>query len=289
MDRNNLELAASFIENHIDAAARELETQPAESVAALILAIPLTQARRLITQMLPVYAARILNVLAVEEAASVLSRGNANQIATILRHVPIRPRVGLLRLLPERLAIKSRRLLSHAEDSVGAWMIVDVVMLPENITAADALHRIRESSSLGNGDAIQVLSDSQQSVGYVSVADLLRAGSDVMVSSLCHEIDPLEISSRMSLRAAQRHTGWHKQDNLIVVNSRGQVEGILRYYDLCKGLQVSPSTPLQVVDNSLLSGLGQAYLSTLGPLFSLVNEPYSVQAGMAESMKRSQQ
>ena len=289
MDNNNLELASSFIEYHVDAAARELETQPAESAAALILAIPLTQARRLITQMVPVYAARILNVLTLEEAASVLSRSSANQIATILRHLPIRPRVGLLRLLPERLAKKSRRLLTHSGDSVGAWMSVDIVMLPENITAADALHRIRESSNLGDGDAIQVLSDSQQPVGYVSVADLLRAGNDVLVSSLCHEVDPLEISSRTSLRAAQNHPGWHKQDNLIVVDSRGQVEGILRYYDLCKGLQISPSNPLPVVDDSLLSGFSQAYLSTLWSLFSLINEPYSTAVGMAKSNQESRQ
>ena len=289
MDRNNLELASSFIEIHIDAAARELETQPAESAAAFILTIPLAQAGRLITQMLPVYAARILNVLTAEEAVSVLSHSNANQIATILRHVPVRSRVGLLRLLPERLAIKSRRLLRHAEDSVGAWMRVDVVMLPENITAADALHRIRESSNLGNGDAIQVLSDNQQPVGHVSVADLLRAGSDVLVSSLCHEVDPVEISSRTSLRAAQRHPGWHKQDNLIVVNSRSEVEGILQYYDLCKGLQISPSTPLPVVDNSLLGGIGLVYLNTLGSLFSLVNDPYSAQVGMSETKQESKQ
>lgn len=289
MDRNNLELASSFIETHTDAAARELEILSAETAAPLLLTISLTQAQRLIMKMLPLYSAQILSVLTPEEASSILSGGNPNQIATILRHLPTRLRGGLLKLLPERLARKSRRLLKHAEDSVGAWMLVDVVMLPENINVADALHRIRESSNLGDGDAIQVLSDGQQPAGFVSIADLLSAGSDVKVSGLCRKNDSQSISSKVSLRAAASHPGWHKQDNLVVINPRGQVDGILRHRDLRKGLRVSPSTTLQPADDALFSGIGKAYLSTLGSLFSLINEPSSVLTETEKSIRESQQ
>ena len=289
MDRNNLELASSYIEVYIDAAARELEMQPPENAAALILAIPLIQAQRLITQILPVYAARILDALADEEAASILSGSNPNQIATILRHLPVRPRGELLKLLPERLSARSRRLLQHPESSVGAWMKIDVLMLPGEITAVDALHRIEESGSLGDGDVIPVLSDSQQPAGFVSFADLLRAGSEILVSRLRREIDPLVISSKMSLRAAESHSGWQLQDNLIVINSRGQVEGILRHRDLRKSLQVAPSRPVPIADDSMLTGLGQAYLGTLGSLFSLINESPAATAGLAQSVQEEPQ
>ena len=287
MDRNDLELASSFIDLHVDAAARELEILPPGNAAALVLAIPLIQAQRLITRIFPVYATRILRELADEEAASILGGGNPNQVAAILRQVPAGQREALLNLIPERLATKSRRLLRHSEDSVGAWMSVDVIMLPEQITVADALHRIRDGDNLGDADAIPVLSDSRQPAGCVGVAELLRAGNETPLSRLHRETDPLVISSRMRLLAAESHPGWQLQDALIVINSGGQVEGILRHRDLRKGLQLAPAGPFPVADDSLLGGLGQAYISTLGSLFSLVDESASAPERTAATARKS--
>ncbi|MDH3761050.1 MAG: CBS domain-containing protein [Gammaproteobacteria bacterium] len=272
MDRYNLEMAMGFIESHLDAAARELEMQPPESAAALIRAIPLTHGQRLITQMLPVYAGRIVAKLETEVAAPMLAAGNSNQVASILRHLPSPERSAILKLMPDHLAMKCRRILQHPENSVGAWMNADALVLPENITASDALHRVADARDLGDGNAIPLVSESQQLIGYVSVRDLLRARSETVIIRLRRELEPVVISSKMSLHNIERHPGWQHHDNLIVVNQRGQVEGLLRHASLRKGLHLATlGASTRNIDNQIADGLGQVYLHTLVSIFSLIS------------------
>lgn len=279
MDRYNYELTKAYIESHLDAAARELEMHPAESAAALLRAVPLELGQRAITQMLPAYGARIVAMLDAEAAAALLTQDNSSKVAAILRQLPVATRAPILLLLPERLATRCRRSLQHPENSVGAWMSMDTPLLPQNLTAAAALERIAAAIDLGDGNAIPLVDESWQLGGYVSIADLLRARGDTPLGRLRREPQAGALSAKMSLRRAEHHPGWQLFDVLVVVNQQGQVDGMLRYAALRKGLQVTAQADAaSKTEAPIAGGLGEVYLHALVSMYSLISGESSVPA-----------
>lgn len=271
MARHDLEFAQQFVESQLLAAARELELHAPEAAAAFMRAIPLAQAQRLLAHMLPAFAARIVQSIPAESTAAMLSGSSSNQIVAILRQVSPQLRNDLLDLLPDNLASRCRRLLYHAEDTVGAWMTVDIVMLPGNITAADALHRVAAGDDIGDANTLPLVDEDQKLVGFVGVGDLLRAKSETLVALLRRDIETVALPSKMSLRAARSHPGWQAYDNLIVLNQGGQPEGLLRHVALLNALSISRQVTPVVSYKGVLNDVGHAYLDTLAGLFKLVN------------------
>ncbi|MDH3389010.1 MAG: CBS domain-containing protein [Gammaproteobacteria bacterium] len=271
MERHSLELARGFIESHVGAAARRLEMLSPESAAALMQAIPLLQAQRLTVHMLPQFATRILQALPADSAAAMLSGCNSNQIAAVLRLFEPSSRAALLDLLPERSASRCRRLLTYDNDTVGAWMNTDVLLLPTNITAGDALQRVAGEGDIGDANTLPLVDEARKLAGFISIKNLLRASSESQLLALRRSIDPIAIPAKMSLRAAEGHEGWQACDDLVVVNQQGEPEGLLRHMVLRRALSIASAGAPTFTDEPVVNNLGLAYLRTLGALFNLVN------------------
>jgi Mg/Co/Ni transporter MgtE len=269
MDPSKLALAQSFIESHVETAARELEMLNPAAVSALMLQLPLAQSRALVVEMLPAYAARLLALMPAAAAGEILETVSSNQLTTVLRLVAEPKRLELLQQLPERVAARCRRLLKHSEDSVGAWMSTDIVLLPASITVADALQRISEAGDLGDGDAMPLVNDDQKLIGLVSIRNLLRARSETPLSLLQRDVRPLALSAKMSLKAAEEIEAWQAYDTLIVLNQQDQPEGLLRHVTLRRGLSTYRHETVPA-SGAMLGDLGQAYLGSIAALFNLV-------------------
>ena len=269
MDLHRLALAQGFIESHTELAARELEILDPQAAAKFILTIPLAQAQRLLLHMLPAYSARIILSLPASKVAEMLANSNSNQIAGILRQLPSQQRIELIEHLPVGIATRVRRMLNHAEDTVGAWMTTDILLLPCQISAAEALQRIADAVSPGDANALPLVENNQKLLGFISVRDLLRAKSETRLTLLKRDSEHIALSSKMSLRAADSLPSWQTYDNLIVVNQRNQPEGLLRHVDLRQGLSVSRDSIARSPEN-ILGQLGQAYLDSISGLFTLL-------------------
>ena len=272
MNPRELDIALAFIQQHPDAAARELELQTLDTAAELIQVLPLHQGRQLISHMLPPYAARLCGQLSLDMAAGLLVEFNANQAATILRSMPKPKRNDLLKALPEKTATLCRLLLSYSDDSVGAWMIADLVMLPPNCLVAEALQRFISVDSSIMGDALPVVDNHSYLTGLVYLRDLLRAKGDSPIFRLRQDA-PSTLSSRTSLAAAARHDGWQHHDILPVLNRNKQLVGLLRHVDLRRSLEQFGEISRRVPQDDFMGSVGEVYMDTLIALLGLVDRP----------------
>lgn len=126
-----------------------------------------------------------------------LDRTNRKWLSTLLEEMASDDRVDLLsrleneqveRLLPliaqaERNDI--RKLLSFPEDSAGAIMTTEYASLPENITVADALNRLRQQApDRETIYYIYILDEARRLLGFISLRDLILARPTAVLSEI---------------------------------------------------------------------------------------------------------
>jgi magnesium transporter len=268
-----LELAASFIQEHPEAAARELELQAPDVAAELVAKLPITLGRRIILNILPTYAAKILLQLPLDTVKDLLTEVSASQVSGILRFTSKSQRLKFYKLLPEKTSALSRLLLSYSEDTVGAWMAADIVMIPQDCSAADVLTRITLNDSSADSDALPIVNRRQYLVGLVNVRDVLRAKQDTVVKRFM-KTSPPSLLSRTSLKEAAQHEGWKKFDTLAVLNRNRQLVGLLRHVQLRRSLLTSGDTQTNTnfQQEEWLGGFGRIYLGSLNALLDLVSK-----------------
>lgn len=275
MNPPSLDLVSTFVQQHPEAAARELEHQSQEAAGQLVRALPLNVGRLLLSHMLPPYAARLCAEVSPDRAAGLLAEHSANQISALLRCIPKSKRGELLAALPENTATRCRLLMAYSEDTVGAWMTADIVMLSADSLAAEALQHITQTDGLIMGDRLPVLGQGHQLVGLVYIRDLLRAKADTPVSRLLHE-SPGILSSRASLVSASHHEAWQSYDTLAVHNRERQLVGLLRYADLRHSLEQFNEASSSSAQDNLMVDIGEAYGSTFVALLGLLEGPTSM-------------
>lgn len=235
MTTQELNLAQAFIESHAIAAARELELLPAESILPLLDNLPTHQAQQLLMQMLPSRSAQLITQLSDERSSELLADADVNHLSAILRCLPKQNRSTLLQLLPTSVTSLCRLLLSYSDDLVGAWMIADIITLPHNATANNALSRLANNRCICDSDALPVVDDNSRFVGLIGVRTLLNADAEADIDQLVDSTRPV-LTSRASLASVIDHKGWNTYDTLPVINRDRQLVGLLRHVDLRQGL-----------------------------------------------------
>lgn len=268
MASHELSVAKTFIQTHVNAAARELEGQTAAAARQLLEALPATQAHRILMHMLPPYAARLCCQLPIKLAASLLADGDANHIVAILRCMPSGKRKTLLKVMPDKIAALCLLLLSYSEDTVGARMTADIIMLPKSISVGSALKRLASDHGVSDSDAIPLVDDQVQLVGLVSVRTLLSAHDDLIIETLIDSTRPA-LSSRASLVSVADHEGWQRYDTLVVLNRHKQLIGLLRHVDLRRGLEQTVANARPIPTADIVSDVSQVYLSALTGVLNL--------------------
>lgn len=266
-----LDVTLSFIQSHPETAARELEMLPMSAAMELFRNLPLIAARKFITYLLPPYAANLCISLTVSEAANLISGGNANQIASILRYFPNEHCSKLLQTLPEKKARLCRLLLSYSDDAVGAWMFADIIMFTATTSAEAALKRLAKSSSFADFNLLPVVDEKRNFVGMTNVGVLLQVAGHTQVGQLIKKPTPV-LQSRTSVATASKHSGWLKYDSLAVLNHSRQLIGLLRQTELKRSLKQFGEVSGKTGSNGLLGSIGEAYAGSLSALLNLVGE-----------------
>lgn len=271
MNNTELELVIGFIQARPESAARELEQLPVESTVELLNLLPLTYARKLVLKLLPPYAARVCSTLEYDFAAKLLSQSEAAQVAPIMRCIPKEKRKAILQGLPDKLAAFVRVLLSYAEDSVGAWMTANILMLHVDTRVADALERLREQDLDVDTNVIPLVNDKRKLQGTIDVREMLRASKDMPVGHLDRRACPV-VNSRMSLVEVSKHEGWALSDSFAVENHQKQLIGMISQKNLRRRLLSYSEIKEPLGSENLLNGIGNAYSQTIGALIGLVGE-----------------
>ncbi len=279
-DADDHSLSLAFMRGHPAQAARVLEALPDGEAAALFGRAPARLGAAVLAAMLPQRAARCVAALDDARALELLATMATQPSVALLRQLPEARRRALTAGLPTATALASTLLLGYTEDTLGAWADPDVVLLPAETRAADALRRMRQEPG---AHALVFVADGQRRLsGTVSLGALLAAPEASTLASLMHR--PVAVLAAVApLRGTADHPGWTQTSLLPVLESGDRLVGVLSRDGLARALRRSapPDAPAGAGDEAglpmlavrgywaLLAGLldaGLALLPRVAPL-----------------------
>jgi magnesium transporter len=229
-------LTNAFLASHPDAAARVLEQLPAEEAAALFDRTPARLGAAALGAMLPYTAARCLAFVDLARAAMLLAAISVPAAAAVLRNIPEPRRASLLDALPTAASLACRALLGYPEDSVGACIDTEVIALPPESRAVDALEALRAARDLPTGP-VYVVDAMRRPLGEVALPVLLRAGAQQRLDTLMSALT-VTLPAVTPLAGAADHPAWRDADVVPVVERGGGLVGVVARRALLRASRV---------------------------------------------------
>ncbi len=131
----------------------------------------------------PDFQASLVETMPDEKVADVLEEMAPDEAADLLAELPRDRSRELLKLMEVDEAADVRRLLAYPEDSVGGIMTTDFVSLPPDLTAAQAIQRLRElADEVETILYVYVTDSANRLLGVFSLHDLVMAKPQARVS-----------------------------------------------------------------------------------------------------------
>jgi magnesium transporter len=268
-------LAREFVRRHPTRSAGVLERLGAEEAAGMLSRCSAHEAAAVLRRMSPQVAAAALADLGEAKAADILETLPLDVAARLARRVdPELLAAGLERMDP-RTGRSLRSLLRFAEDSAGALMDPNVLALPEDATAGEALDRIRSEPENARYN-VYVVDRSQHLVGVVNLREILLARprerlADFMVRN------PKRLDANADRAAVVAHPGWREAHALPVVDSEGCYLGAIRY----KILRALEEEFLggEPQDADVREALGRLFATGAGGLLDALTSPGASKPG----------
>ncbi len=272
MSQQKVSLALGFMDAQPKAAAEIIELQTIQHAADFIASIPAEKAARVITEMLPQYAAPLCLQLPTDAALAILMKIQAKHLVHIFRLFPATQRDHFLKALPTKTQVACTLILNYPEAMVGAWITPQMLTIPHQSTVAQALHRVEKSDLPIIGDNIFIVDRNRQLKSRVPLIDLIRAPKAIPVTAV-FQGQLFSINGRMSVTEAAASPFWEHVNEIPVLNRRQEFIGILRHPDLQQAIKAlrEPSQPRQESPD-LLTGISQGYGQTLLALLQSMQE-----------------
>ncbi|MGP1676831.1 MAG: magnesium transporter MgtE N-terminal domain-containing protein [Burkholderiales bacterium] len=259
----------AFLEAHPADAARVIERLAPASAAALLQSAPLRLAAPVLRQMLPLAGARCLEQLADADTIGLLRAIGAQTGVALLRYFGAERRAGLLAQLPTALTIAYALLLGYPEGTVGAWMDPRPLAFPAEMTAGEALERVRRADEARVADPY-VIDRNQRLLGYVEIADLLRANVASTLTRLARPC-PLRLPAQALLAGLPEHPGWHEASALPIVEQGDRLVGTFTHAALLRALSLEHSVPaVHGAQDTFVDMAGAYWLGVSGLIQALI-------------------
>lgn len=265
---SSVALSYTFLDTHPADAARVLEHLAPAEAAALLQSAPLRLAAPVLRQMLPLAGARCLEQLDEAETVGLLRGVGAQAGVALLRYCSAEHRARLLVQLPTALSLTYELLLGYAQGTVGAWMDPRTLALPSDMTVGEALERVRRADEALVADPF-VIDRKQRLLGYVELADLLRAES---VTALVRLVRPCShrLPDQAMLSGLREHPGWRLASTLPVVERDDRLVGAFTHAALQRALSLEESTPTPQHAVATLASISSAYWFGVSALIQII-------------------
>lgn len=224
---NDLDLCRAFADAHPDDAALALERLPAPDVAGLLDELPPRTSARVFDQMAPTAAADCLARMRPAAAAALVADLRPDLAAALLRRVDPAAQATVLDRLPEDDAGSLRTLLRYPEGTAGALMDPRAPAVADDLTAGEALTRIRRAPS-HILYYLYVVDRARRLVGVVDLRELMLARPREPLAAVMHQ-SVARLSAGMTRPAILAHPGWRHFHALPVVDEDSALVGAIRY------------------------------------------------------------
>lgn len=267
-------LTDAFLNAHPEDAARVLERLSADDVGGFLADCHPESAARLLQYMEPYTVAVGLSAIEPTQAGDIIIRMPMDLAVLVLRHMESAARNAALGALGEDAAQRLGRRLRYSEGSAGAWMDPFVLTLPADISAAEALERVKTSSQ-PVAHYLYVVDRKHALVGVITLRELLRAkGSDEIAGLMRRSV--VKVSASRPVEDLVRNPYWREYRALPLIDDNGLFVGAVRY-DVVRRLQDELVRRMETTGalDTLLS-LGELYwIGLSGVLRGMAREPES--------------
>jgi len=254
-----VQLAIDYVQFHPEEAARVLEEQGVEEVAAFLEQISGIQSAKVLGHMLPSSAARCVQEMSIDIAAKTLAYLRPIAAASIFRCLSGKTRESLLQRMPKRISFMCSVILNYARMEVGAWMDPLALTVPSTCSATEARKRVRDDP-YDDFRAIYVVNKVHILQGIISLDALISADDDMPILKLAKPVE-YSLSDRSRLTSIVDHAGWRDNDDLPVLDREQKFVGVIRYADLRRALmEIKPENTIPYVSNTLMGFVEGSFL-----------------------------
>ncbi len=253
----DLNLSLEFLTRHPLEAVRVLERVGAERIVPFLQRISVPLAAGAMKLMEEECARRCMILMEPARSGALLSHIPAENASLLLRPMEKETRESLLGILPPDVSEPIRALLRYPEGTAGSLMDPFVFILPEDLTAREALSRMKKHPKHLT-DYLFVVNRDHLLVGMARTGELALSDPHRRVSEI---IDPQvhRLLAQSSRRAILAHPGWQKSAVLPVVDPRGVFLGAMSYETLRRLEATSHGQPERDPTSSTGSALGELY------------------------------
>ncbi len=261
-------LANTFYLTHPKEAARLLETMPPADAAALIEQAPPQTSAILLRHMPSFSVAKLLTHFSEPCITKLSTHMPIDTLSRVLRCLDAEKREPICQLLVPEIAKPLNQLLQYPEGSVGALMDPRVLVLPLDISVAEALKRFKLHSQHALA-YIYIIDTDHTLVGVVNFRELMLAKPSTELVQII-KLKPSHLKASDSQSVIITHPGWQRFHALPVVDASGVFVGAIRYKVLRRLDQSDAPEKLNVLAG--LITLGELYWIGMAGLLSEVAE-----------------
>ncbi len=224
------ELAEHTLEKHPRSASTVLERLDEEDSAGMLDRCALASAAAIVQRLSPHYAVAVLARVKPERAGQILEAIPIDSAVRLIRRMETPLQASLLDALSPKRGQSIRTLLRFREGSAGALMDPDVLALPQELSAREALQRVRKNPEMARY-TLYIVDQEQQLVGALNLRELLNARGRAILSDIMVP-NPFRIEAGADRASVLSHAGWKEVPSLPVVDESNAYLGVIRYRTL---------------------------------------------------------
>lgn len=219
-------LSVAFVEGHPAESARVLESLSPSDSAEFLAAVSPRLAAPVLRHLAPAICAKVLEQLDDALIVPLLEAMGFQEVSQLLQRVPGERQTRLLGRLPVATAIAVRLLIGYPKGTCGAAMDPSPLVLPPELTVAEALEQLRQFEG-ELGDCVFVCDSQRRLVGVIALGELVRAAPRAALSSVML-MPQHSLSALASVASTVRHPGWDHFHVLPVVERENRLVGAAR-------------------------------------------------------------
>ncbi len=181
--------------------------------------------------------ASIMEALGKEKASDILEEMDTDDAADFLGDIAPHESRKLLDLMPKEEAEGIKELLKYEENTAGSIMNNEFVSLPEDLTAEEAINKIRELSPEAELIYyIYIVDIREKLIGVISLRDLIMANPKAKISEFMEE-DVVSVLDTEDQESVAKKMADYDFLALPVTEKRGILLGIITVDDIIDIMQ----------------------------------------------------